>query len=201
MLPRLWTLDRSLPVFCIASCKITRVHHSCVLLSFFHVIWRFALDVCVIWQHSLWTLLQALMHTHTHTARRSYSHKRVFSHTHILRNPLSLMLHERWISWFLASLKVAANCEMLVVWLARHIGLRFTRAAEHLTYWTLFTPRRFHTVSPLGVVLSAARLAECDFFRIQVPLTNRFHTFFLVWVMRVLCACFHALHSIQCLLF
>ena len=46
-------------------------------------------------------------------------------------------LHERWISWFLASLKVAANCEMLVVWIARHIGP--FRAAEHLTHWTFIS--------------------------------------------------------------
>lgn len=49
-------------------------------------------------------------------------------------------LHERWISWFLASLKVAANCEMLVVWIARHIGP--FRAAEHLTHWTFISLSR-----------------------------------------------------------
>ena len=31
-------------------------------------------------------------------------------------------LVERWISRLLASLKVAANCEMKVVWIARHTG-------------------------------------------------------------------------------
>ena len=47
---------------------------------------------------------------------------------------LTYKLLERWISWFLASLKVAANCEILVVWIARHIGP--FGAAEHLTNWT-----------------------------------------------------------------
>lgn len=49
---------------------------------------------------------------------------------------LSWQLHERWISWFLASLKVAANCEILVVWIARHIGPISFWAAEHLTHLT-----------------------------------------------------------------
>jgi len=64
------------------------------------------------------------------------------------------LLVERWISRFLASLKVAANCEMLVVWIARHIGP--FRAAEHLTYWTYSTLCNF----PFKKI--AVRLVECS---------------------------------------
>lgn len=68
-------------------------------------------------------------------------------------------LHERWISWFLASLKVAANCEMLVVWIARHIGP--FRAAEHLTHWTFISLCRLSFV--FSRCLQRARLSVLYF--------------------------------------
>ncbi len=49
-------------------------------------------------------------------------------------------LVERWISWFLASLKVAANCEILVVWIARHLayfGLRNALLTERICHFAV----------------------------------------------------------------
>ena len=67
-----------------------------------------------------------------------------------------LLLVERWISRFLASLKVAANCEMQVVWIARYIGP--FRAAEHLTYWTYSTLCSF----PFWVLQCAWLSVHCN---------------------------------------
>lgn len=56
-----------------------------------------------------------ILYTHTHTLYILFT-------TLIFNFWKKEKLVERRISWFLASLKVAANCEMSVVWIARHNG-------------------------------------------------------------------------------
>ena len=88
-------------------------------------------------------------------------------------------LVERWISRFLASLKVAANCEMLVVWIARHIGP--FRAAEHLTHWTNISLCRLSVVfymSPAARLVESALFIICFFKLIQILLHFFFFDFF-----------------------
>ena len=66
-------------------------------------------------------------------------------------------LVERRISWFLASLKVAANCEMSVVWIARHNGSFYELRN------TLLTERISH-LADIPLLVTAVRLVECAFF-------------------------------------
>jgi len=59
-------------------------------------------------------------------------------------------------------LKVAANCEILVVWIARHIGP--FRAAEHLTYWT----RKSLRSSPILGLCSALGWVFVAIYRFRI---------------------------------
>jgi hypothetical protein len=101
---------------------------------------------------------------------------------------ISHHLHERWISWFLASLKVAANCEMLVVWIARHIGPFW--AAEHLTHWTFISLGRLIFV--FARRLQRARLRVLYSIPV-IYLQSICNTYFF------LCCCTHTLsHTLLC---
>ncbi len=55
-------------------------------------------------------------------------------------------LHERWISWFLASLKVVANYEIISRVNCKTHWLLLYVAAEHLTHWTYISLSRYYTI-------------------------------------------------------
>ena len=59
-------------------------------------------------------------------------------------------LVERWISWFLASLKVAANCEIIVVWIARHISVIYGCRTPYLLNELVTRQLFFYNCSVLG---------------------------------------------------
>ncbi len=57
-----------------------------------------------------------------------------------------MQLHERWISWFLASLKVVANYEIISRVNCKTHWLLLYVAAEHLTHWTYISLSRYYTI-------------------------------------------------------